>query len=528
VRAAILSRRFWFESAPLILLCLLPVVIYLPSLGAPFERDEGVYATIAQGVLDGRVPYRDLFDNKPPLVFGWYAFSFLLFGEDVIAPRIIAAAALSLTTLSIFAQARMMFPRSVAYLAAGLFALSTGLPFVSLHANTEVYMLLPLVTSLVPFTIGMRTGKLRWFLLAGALGGLAVMTKQVAIWNLLLLAVLPTVWRWDPAPPLSRRLAPAACLLAGAFATVGLVAVPFAAAGALDDLVYANLSYNWLYMGFLTYGQRLLNMFQGVSYFLLVAAPLIVGALLGFVMLIKRRRGAADYIVLLWALGSLAGVASGGRFFPHYFLHLLPAMALLTALAIYEGVRRRPVSLVPKRVLVPALALVAFTLAANLVLHVAPAPAEERVAENVFQQKQWESSSKALAQYIAERTSPDDTIFNFGRESQIYFYADRRPAVPYFYDWAYWYDVETLPETVEALRQAKPVYVIDSAQAPLFKDYPRYHPPEFRAFLDESYEYIGRIYFADVYRIKRTPLKLDLPVAQDNPLEQPYRREQRY
>ena len=68
------------------------------------------------------------------------------------------------------------------------FALSTGLPFVALHANTEAYMVLPMVTSLLAFTMGMRSGRLGWFLAAGALGALAVMTKQVAVWNLAALA----------------------------------------------------------------------------------------------------------------------------------------------------------------------------------------------------------------------------------------------------------------------------------------------------------------------------------------------------
>src|SRR3990172_13194561 len=158
--AGVLSRRFWLDHAPLIVLCLLPVLLYLPALASPFERDEGVYATIAQGLLNGQVPYRDLFDNKPPLVYGWYAFSFLLFGESVVAPRIVASLLLSLTTLSLFSQVRMVLPRGVAYAAAGIFAVSTGLPFVALHANTEAYMLLPLVLSLVAFTIGMRHGRL--------------------------------------------------------------------------------------------------------------------------------------------------------------------------------------------------------------------------------------------------------------------------------------------------------------------------------------------------------------------------------
>jgi len=171
------DRRAFFNNGALILLFLLPVLLYLPVLGTPFERDESVYATIARGLLRGDVPYRDLFDNKPPLVFGWYALSFVLFGENDVAPRLVAAMLLSLTTLALFAEAGLLFSRRVAYLAAAAFALSTGLPFVALHANTEAYMLLPLVTSLLAFTMGMRSGRLGWFLAAGALGALAVMTE---------------------------------------------------------------------------------------------------------------------------------------------------------------------------------------------------------------------------------------------------------------------------------------------------------------------------------------------------------------
>src|SRR3990170_7403413 len=211
-----LSRRSLLEAVPLIVICLLPVVLYLPFVRAPFERDEGVYATVAQGLLDGRVPYRDLFDNKPPLVYGWYAFSFLLFGETVAAPRIVAAVLLSFTTLAVYAQARMLLTRALAYMAAGIFAVSTGLPFVALHANTEAYMLLPLVTSLVAFTIGMRHGRLGWFLLSGALGGLAMMTKQVAVWNLLALAVGASVWRWRTSGGGWRTFTPALYLVLGA------------------------------------------------------------------------------------------------------------------------------------------------------------------------------------------------------------------------------------------------------------------------------------------------------------------------
>src|SRR5439155_316557 len=180
----------------LALLCLLPVLLYLPFLNAPFERDESVYAIIARGLLNGQIPYRDLFDNKPPLVFGWYALAFAVFGEDDVAPRLVAALLLSLTTLTLFAEARLLFSRRVVFLAAGT---------------------------------------------------------------------------------------------AGAMA---LLASPFFAAGALGDMVYANLSYNGLYIAALTFGDRALNLAAGGAFVFAIAAPLLAAAGVGLVKLLLRRKRA--------------------------------------------------------------------------------------------------------------------------------------------------------------------------------------------------------------------------------------------
>src|SRR3954469_10691249 len=108
----------------LALIVLLPIALYAPFFTEPFEGDEGVYATIAQHMLHGALPYRDFFDHKPPLIYGWYGVSFLLFGENVLAPRIIASLAWSATTLLVFVEGQMIFGRRQAYIAASVFAAS--------------------------------------------------------------------------------------------------------------------------------------------------------------------------------------------------------------------------------------------------------------------------------------------------------------------------------------------------------------------------------------------------------------------
>lgn len=482
----------------------MPVFLYLPFLGTPFERDEGVYATVAQGILHGQVPYRDLFDNKPPLVYGWYAISFTLFGESVVAPRLVAALFLSATAVTLYHQARLVLPKGAAGIAAFLFALSTGLPWVALHANTEAYMLLPLVSSLMFFTFGMKDGRLRWFFIAGLLAGLAIMTKQVAMWNLLALAMVSLVWHRRTAENAWRAVAPAFWMFSGALVSLAAVALPFALTGALDDFLWANLSYNWVYVEFLTYAERISNAGYGLLFFSVVAAPFVAGAMAGLVIMWRKRASVTDYVLILWAVASAIGVASGGRFFPHYFLQLMPSLALLTGVLIYDRFVNGGQHVLSRPAWMLSLFLIVVSVGTTTVLYVAPRAAEEQVVSSVYWQKEWEDSSRQLGHYIQARTGPDDTIFNYGRESQIYFYADRQPAVPYFYDWVLQIEAVEWTTVMEQLKGAnpKPVYIIDSAQAPLFPDWNAAHPSELNQFLEANYDYVGRIYFADVYRLK--------------------------
>lgn len=513
---AALTRRWTSrELLFIICLCLIPIVLYAPFLAAPFERDEGVYATVAQGLLHGQVPYRDLFDNKPPLVYGWYAISFSLFGESVVAPRLVAAIFLSLTAVALYHQARLVLPKRAASIAAFLFAISTGLPWVALHANTEAYMLLPLVSSLMFFTFGMKDGRLRWFFISGLLAGLAIMTKQVAMWNLLALAMVSLVWHRRTAENAWRAIAPSFWMFSGALISLAAVALPFALTGALDDFLYANLSYNWVYVGFLSYAQRLANLGYGMLFFCAVAAPFVAGALAGLVIMWRKRASVTDYVLILWAIASAIGVASGGRFFPHYFLQLMPSLAVLTGVLVYDRFVNGSDRVLSRPAWMLALTLIIVSVGTTTVLYVAPRRAEETVVSSVFYQKEWEDSSRELGEYIKLRTAPDDTIFNYGRESQLYFYADRSPAVPYFYDWVLQFDAVLINDVVTSLDESRPAYIVDSAQAPLFDDWNAAHPPVFEDFLDENYDYVGRIEFADVYRLKgyTSPLTLAAEAA---------------
>ena len=55
---------------PLVLLVALAVILRIPSLFEPYwYGDEGIYLTLGEGVRQGLVLYRDIFDHKPPAIY---------------------------------------------------------------------------------------------------------------------------------------------------------------------------------------------------------------------------------------------------------------------------------------------------------------------------------------------------------------------------------------------------------------------------------------------------------------------------
>lgn len=501
VNRAVLAR-----GAVAIALCLLPVVTSVRFLDEPFERDEAVYATVARTVLHGGLPYRDVFDHKLPMIYGWYGLSFRLFGERLEAPRLLAMVSLVITSALILVAARLLFAsRRSGFLAAGSFGLATGLVMLRADANPEAFMLAPLTAALVCFLAGIRRGGWGWFLSAGVLSGLAIATKQVAVWNWLVLLGMSTVAvRRRTAPGLSRS-APA-WTAGGALAVLAAMAVPFVATGTFRDFLYANVTYNALYLRELPLQEKAIALAMRGMWFAVVAAPWVATTIVGTVACLRSPRFSA-HVLVWWSAASLIGVASTGRFYPNYFVQLLPAMALLTVPAVTVLGRWRRTR---TRAVVFALGAgvcVYLVAGINMPAYLAATPQERHIAKFMMPYAERSNRDVGLGAWLAAHTRPDDYIYNYGRQTEIYFYADRRAPTRFIYDRPFWLDERTLDVALAELSQRKPVYIVDTIVPPLVPadEYAKYHPRKVTAFLDEYYEFEGERYGVPVYRLKPGP-----------------------
>lgn len=404
------------------------ILIRIPLLSVPLERDEGEYAYIAWRMSQGEVPYRDHFDQKPPGVFFLYYLTFL-FDDSVEAIHgMMHLYTLATIALIFFLTRELSGSPGAGLLAAAAFSIATAQPAITGQAaNTEIFMLLPLVGSLLVFMRRWGEGRFRDLFWAGLLIGTASLFKQVA-----LTTVLPVIglqaWfeiRRNPVLGTGRAFLSAAVTVTGILAAWVPVLLYFGAHGAVGSLINDVFLHNFRYLS--TSRNAFSLQVLARNYFPLLRGewPLWGAAFFGLYVLFSES-AARGLFVLLWLVSAAAGISASAYFFPHYFLQATPIQAVLSGVGmalLWKEARRR----FEQRGALLAALITACVLAnplvgdARLLLRGSPEQISYRIYPgNIF------PDTVRVAEYIRENSSPSDSIFVFGSEPQIPFYAKRR------------------------------------------------------------------------------------------------------
>jgi hypothetical protein len=299
-------------------LCLLAFVM-------PMRPDEAGYLIVAHGMLDGQWPYRDLFDNKPPLLYAWYL-PVAALGGGIEHQRVLAALMMALSVLPFASIARRWLDPRPARAATISYALLLANPFLNIGANTEAFLLLPLIAS-----IGAPSA-----VIAGLLFGAAVMTKTSVLLFAPLLLLTWGARSWIVA--------------VAAAAVVAAVSLPFVPIW--SDYLEANV---WFNRTFTAYRDR--RIFE-----LLIFHPLVIAAALPLWALaaIQLFRSPRNPMIACWAVLAVVSVQATGFYFGHYYALAAPPFALLAGIALARINWRSRTRLL---VLVPGALSVSLTLA---------------------------------------------------------------------------------------------------------------------------------------------------------------------
>jgi hypothetical protein len=156
----------------------------------------------------------------------------------------------------------------------------------------------------------------------------------------------------------------------------------------------------------------------------------------------------------LWLGAAVVGVLGGGNFHPHYYVQLVPPLAVLGAVGLRRlwHARQRPA-------LAAALAGAAASLALALPVALA-SPGQQ--AQEIWPHDPHLVHDGTLARYVRSHTRARDRVLALWADADLYYLADRRPAVRYL--WAR--SVASVPGAlggvhwVIATRRAKLILVV--------------------------------------------------------------------
>jgi 4-amino-4-deoxy-L-arabinose transferase-like glycosyltransferase len=412
----------------------LTAAVRVPLLGVPFERDEGEYAYIAWRLGHHELPYRDWIDQKPPGIFWIYRLALQLPLDPIYSIHCMGLLFSATSAGALFFLARRFMSRPWAAGAAALFAILSADPLVQgTAANTELFMLLPLILSQLAFLSAAANDQRRILLLilAGALTGIAVAFKQVAAINWLFQLVLwPIMVAGEKR--LRTTLSFAGWSAAGAGVVWGSIAIYFFLRQGLGDLVDNVFTHNLEYLHTIPWRVRLRFCMNTLAILARTQALVWILSAAGLIAMCLTGRMKCLLFLAGWMVTSMVGVGASGYFFPHYFQQLLPALSLMAALgaeALYGAhfLKRNPVwsraAIVSTlSVIMPVVVIYPFLFTYT------PAEAVKRIyPDNFF------AEMPALGRRIARVTGPDDRVFIFGAEAELLFYAQRVSATRYIF-----------------------------------------------------------------------------------------------
>jgi len=236
------------EIIILLAILLLFVLLRFPTLYEPFGRDQGIFATIASGLLDWNIPYRDLWDHKPPGIYFLYALAFRIFGIKMRSISLFDGFYTLCTLLLLFTLTKELFDRRTAYLAILLFTmLSSGIFFLGWwgRGQPEVFMLLPLV-GMIYFLRPVESREKEVFpvLLAGITGGIAFSLKSTIAPLLLLICLTLGLEGWLDSKQIRKGIVRILLFSLGVIIILAPFFIFFLVNGALEDLLFANVTFN--------------------------------------------------------------------------------------------------------------------------------------------------------------------------------------------------------------------------------------------------------------------------------------------
>lgn len=453
------SRSFWF----LLIISLFFFFLRFPSLFEPYwYGDEGIYQTLGLGIDNGRLLYRDIFDNKPPFLYIIYA----IFSSDQFLLRL-ASLVFGILSLTLFFKLckKVLESQKVSYLATFVFAILFGLPLIEGNiANAENFMLLFNIAGgfLIIKSLDLSVNKrLTVLFSAGLILSISFLFKIVGLFDFVAFLIFLFFVNFsknfkDILKPknIAIELKNIFPYILGFLIPVALVVVYFLTSGGYEYFIRAAFVNN---IGYVGYGNKFI-----IPQGLLILKLFIIFSSLSFIFIKRKVLGNKFVFVYIWLMFSLFNAFFSQRPYTHYVLVVLPSFCLLLGLVFLKN-RHFKFNLL-------ILTITFFLLITNFSYYIKTIFYYQNFISFMTNQKtayQYQRffdgntpNDYEIASYINRVAKKTDNIFIWGNNAQVYKLTDKLPPGRYTVAYHITSYQDGIPNTKEGLEKNKPKFII--------------------------------------------------------------------
>lgn len=422
-------KGFGFAIAAILALLIFSA-LRVPYLEMPLDRDEGTYLVLGKHVTEGKTPYSDVYEMKPPGLFYSYA---LLTGFGVYSYK-----TARLSTLIIYGVIGLLL-FLILYRKGWRWGALTGqLVFYSLSMNPYVhgYALLPEPIMLFFFLLGIlclgqAKRNVANILLGGFFLGWSFWIKQNMVFPLIFIGLWAVFGLWRRQKISVKQVGWA--LLGFSLGPI-LTTIWVFLSGGGSDMIY----WMWTYPA-KVYTQSisvakgsdfLLNFLRLSGPISILWAALAVAGFIAHFYLKKNVWGRATPI--LFALFSLLAVSPGLRFYGHYWILVLPSIALGVGV-LFEFLNEKVKSILSERysnVFMVTLVFAVFTFHLWNHQNVYLSPKVENWSRRSYGNNPF-LEIKDIASKLKTYGDGNEKVVVMGSEPQIYVYLQQTPFTPH-------------------------------------------------------------------------------------------------
>lgn len=437
-------------------LLIVAAILFLANINKGFPyRDSGVFLYFGQQILQGQIPYRDIWDHKPPLIYflnalgliagkgeiaGVWFLEFIFFSANAflsfftikkiwgtvwaiaITPALLTTLALSLEggnlteeysvtfiLLSLYLFISNMYESTTSYIKNFFLGTLFALVFF-LKPNATAFFLALLLTYFFQFIVGKR----------------AILIKQVFIPYILgLLFIIIPLFSY------------------------------FTFHQSLSNFLDSIFRFNFIYST-LSHTNRLSIIIQGIkSPALNQLTPLaIIGWLMVGVKLINERKLVSSPLylfLLIWLPLEVIFITVSGKPDLHYFMVWIPALAFYSVFLLHNLSQK--INIYKLILILGAVSILSFSVYKTVYM-----------SWLILQRPTPPTSS--LVNYLKMQTDPDEYILMWGAETTINFLSQRKSPVKYIYQYPLYIpgygNKNNRQEFFQDLQQKKPRIIVDN------------------------------------------------------------------